>query len=262
MNKLLLYILLSAASFEVNGQVIRIPIPDKLVVLTFDDAPVTHFTFVAPLLKKYGFGATFFVCEFPPNYADTTRYMTWKQIQALSRMGFDIGNHTRDHKHVNKLSKQQLNEELAYIEAKCDSLKISKPVTFAYPGYDTHPLAIETLQERGYDFARTGGDRPYNPLTDHPYLVPGYTTTKTNSKQIFDAFADARQGQIVVLTIHGVPDYEHDWVTTPPELLVQYLEYLHKNHYKVISMRGLLKYIDPAQARKDIKPLFTKKELQ
>jgi peptidoglycan/xylan/chitin deacetylase (PgdA/CDA1 family) len=31
------------------------------IVLTFDDSVASHATFVAPLLKKYGFGATFFV---------------------------------------------------------------------------------------------------------------------------------------------------------------------------------------------------------
>jgi len=37
------------------------PVPDKTVVLTFDDAVKSHLTVVAPVLKKYGFGATFFV---------------------------------------------------------------------------------------------------------------------------------------------------------------------------------------------------------
>ena len=39
------------------------PIPDKLVVLTFDDASKSHFTVARPVLRKYGFGATFFVTE-------------------------------------------------------------------------------------------------------------------------------------------------------------------------------------------------------
>jgi len=33
---------------------------EKVVVLTFDDAVKSHRTFVAPLLKELGFGATFF----------------------------------------------------------------------------------------------------------------------------------------------------------------------------------------------------------
>src|SRR3954465_13184656 len=74
------------------------PIPDKLVVLTFDDASRSHVKVAAPLLKAHGFGATFFVTEgfhFPANKRD---YMTWDEIAQLDRDGFEIGNHTRDHK--------------------------------------------------------------------------------------------------------------------------------------------------------------------
>lgn len=39
------------------------PIPDRLVVLTFDDANKSHFTVARPMLKKHRFGATFFVTE-------------------------------------------------------------------------------------------------------------------------------------------------------------------------------------------------------
>jgi peptidoglycan/xylan/chitin deacetylase (PgdA/CDA1 family) len=35
------------------------PIPEQLVVLTFDDSAKSHFTYVRPLLKELGFGATF-----------------------------------------------------------------------------------------------------------------------------------------------------------------------------------------------------------
>src|SRR5213082_3693062 len=76
------------------------PIPDKLVVLTFDDSSKSHFTVARPLLKKYKFGATFFITEgfdFPTNKKD---YMTWEEIKQLHKDGFEIGNHTRDHQGV------------------------------------------------------------------------------------------------------------------------------------------------------------------
>src|SRR5437762_2633808 len=72
-------------------------VPDKLVVLTFDDSKASQYTVVRPILKRYGFGATFFISEgfgFATNKQD---YMTWAQIAELNRDGFEIGNHTRDH---------------------------------------------------------------------------------------------------------------------------------------------------------------------
>ena len=77
------------------------PIPDQLVVLTFDDAVSSHATFVAPLLKKYGFGGTFFVCEFPPDFdSDKKKYMAWDQIRSLHEMGFEVASHTHTHANV------------------------------------------------------------------------------------------------------------------------------------------------------------------
>ena len=55
--KRLLFALLLATSLHAE------PVPDKLVVLTFDDSVASQANYVAPLLKKHGFGATFFITE-------------------------------------------------------------------------------------------------------------------------------------------------------------------------------------------------------
>ena len=258
LTRLLLLVCFMALQPQLKAQVLKKPIPDKLVVLTFDDAVLSHATYVGPLLKKYGFGATFFVCEFlSPPFSDKTKYMTWEQIAGLSKMGFEIGNHTQNHTHVTKMDSARFVAELKYIEDKCAQYHIPKPVSFAYPGYDVSPKAIGVLKAAGYKFARAGFDRPYDPETDHPYLVPGFTTSATNKKMIMDAFAEAKKGKVVVLTIHGVPDDAHVWVNTPPQLFEEYLQYLKTNHYKVIALRDLARYIDTDKAL-NITPVFKK----
>jgi peptidoglycan/xylan/chitin deacetylase (PgdA/CDA1 family) len=248
MRTLLTVLLLSLALVAQSARgVLRRPIPDHLVVLSFDDAVRSDFTFVAPLLKKYHFGATFFVCEFP-NFADKTKYMTWSQIQQLGQMGFEIGNHTHQHKHVTAVDAAGFADQLAYIEDKLHSLGLPRPVSFAYPAYVSNAMAVGVLARRGYQFARIGGARPYRPTVDNPLLIPSYSTSGDHPERIFAAFQQAKNGQIVVLTIHGVPDVAHPWVTTPPELFQRYLTWLHDHHYRVIAMRDLAKYIDPARA--------------
>jgi peptidoglycan/xylan/chitin deacetylase (PgdA/CDA1 family) len=240
---LLLPLLLTTATAQIK------PIPDKLVVLSFDDAVVTQATVVAPLLKKYGFGATFFVCEFPtPPFSDKTKYMSWEQIAQLNKMGFEIGNHTQNHTHVTKMDSTRFKAELAYIENKCKEYGITKPTNFAYPGYDVSASALPWLKQMGYHFARAGWNRLYDPKIDNPYLMPSITTLANNRQFIYDALAQAKGGKILVLNIHGVPDVAHDWVNTPPELFEEYLKYLKDNHYKVIAMRDLKQYIDVTKA--------------
>ena len=117
MKKLLLYALSIMGGYnDVEGQkIIRKTIHDKLVVLTYYDAPVTQFTYVAPLLRQYGFGATFYVCEFQPNFSDITKYMTWKQMQELGKMGFEIANYI--HTHAFKQIQPDLQKTLKNSEA-------------------------------------------------------------------------------------------------------------------------------------------------
>ncbi|WP_439488275.1 polysaccharide deacetylase family protein [Algoriphagus sp.] len=241
------------------AQILKKPIPDNLVVLTFDDAPASQYYVVAPMLQEFGFGATFFVCEFQPNYADSTLYMNWRQIQELDKMGFEIANHTHTHANVSKLTQVEFNKQLTYIEEKCDSLGIAKPINFAYPGYGLNGQALRFLDEKNYVFARAGGSRAYDPLQDHPYLVPSWATDETNKQDIVSAFDQAKDGKIVIMTIHGVPDIEHPWVNTPPELFREYLQYLEDNDFTVISMRDLEDYIDAEEAKRLILPDLAKK---
>jgi peptidoglycan/xylan/chitin deacetylase (PgdA/CDA1 family) len=256
--KLLIIMIFCAVTNTVGyTQILRKPIPDKLVVLSFDDGPVSHATTVAPLLRKYGFGATFFVCEFPPDFKDKSKYMSWTQMQHLDEMGFEVANHTHHHVNVKKMDSKLLNEELKYIEDTCKALGMKTPlVSFAYPGYTTDPAAIEVLKARGYQFARTGGNRAYDPEKDHPYLIPSFTMIDTNKAEIMKAFELAKDGKILVLTIHGVPDLPHPWVTTSPALFEEYLKYLRDNHFTVISLRELVEYIDVTKAMAQITPKF------
>src|SRR5437016_1028818 len=95
------------------------PIPDKLVVLTFDDSAKSHYPVARPLLTKYKFGATFFITEgfdFPTNQKD---YMTWKEIAQLHMDGFEIGNHTLDHKGVTDKTLNDLPAQLRGIDLQC-----------------------------------------------------------------------------------------------------------------------------------------------
>jgi peptidoglycan/xylan/chitin deacetylase (PgdA/CDA1 family) len=254
---LLLLLLAAALPRGASPQVLRAPVPDRVVVLTFDDAVASHATHVAPLLRRYGFGATFFVTEFvQPPFDDKTHYMTWEQIRSLSQMGFEIGNHTARHTHVDRMDHARFAAELSYIEDTGITLSIPKPLTFAYPAYVTHSAALATLSEKGYIFARIGGNRAYDPGRDHPLLIPSFSTSGDNRAQILAAFDQARDGRIVVLTVHGVPDTAHPWVTTPPALFDEYLRYLHDNGFTVVALRDLARWIDPVRARETIAPRF------
>ncbi|MBC7853977.1 MAG: polysaccharide deacetylase family protein, partial [Pirellulaceae bacterium] len=133
------------------------PLPDKLVVLTFDDASKSHFTVARPVLLKYKFGATFFITEgfdFKDNKKD---YMTWEEIAQLHKDGFEVGNHTRDHLSLTKENLPKIAEQIQAINAHCKEHGIPPTTTFAWPGNALSMEALAPLRKEGILFARRGG---------------------------------------------------------------------------------------------------------
>lgn len=224
-------------------------IPDKLVVLTFDDSVASHATFVAPLLKKLGFGATFFITEGFEFNQDKEHYMTWEQIKKLNDEGFEIGNHTRNHTGVSGQAAAALNADVEYIETQCVAKGIPKPTSFCYPGYGSSDAAVKLLRERGYRFARSGGARAFDPSKDEPLTMPQAFDSKPGCtlEQFAAAVASAKDGKIAVMTFHGVPDIKHPWVNTDPALFEKFMQHLKDEKCTVISVREMAKYVKAPQ---------------
>jgi peptidoglycan/xylan/chitin deacetylase (PgdA/CDA1 family) len=248
----------AAAAFAAVPQ-----IPDKLVVLTLDDAVKSHRTFVAPLLKELGFGATFFVTHSWMN--DTEHFMSWRDIAEINDLGFEIGNHSWTHADFSvPRNVAWLAGELALVENELKKAGVPRPVSFAYSGNSFGPEAWGVLQQSGYRLARRGGspEVPYgtlsigptfDPRRHHPLLIP--TTADAYPDWTMEHFLKvmphAKTGQAVVLQFHGVPDVKHPWVHTPPDQFRAYMTWLKDNGYRVVALRALDKYIERSDSPAD-----------
>ena len=235
-----------------------LPIPNGLVVLTFDDGNKSDFTYVAPLLNRYGFGATFYITEGLNFLENKEYYLTWEEVHQLHQSGFEIGNHTRHHKNVNSQTQEELLADLKYIDTRCQQYNIPIPETFCYPGYNHGPQALEVLTKKGMRFARRGispefphesegGRGPaYDPNIHHRLLIP--TTGASGPNWSFDDFVwaveQAKDEKIAVLTFHGVPALEHPWVNTFPDDFKVYIDFLNDHGFTVIALRDLSKYVE------------------
>jgi len=119
------------------------PLPEKPIILTFDDGYEDNYTNAYPLLKKYGFVGTFFIVT---GSVDTGRagYMSWAQIEIMSTGGMEIGAHSYTHldlrnKSVDYIVWQAVGSKEA-IEAR-----IQQPVKFfSYPSgrYDEQVVNV------------------------------------------------------------------------------------------------------------------------
>jgi peptidoglycan/xylan/chitin deacetylase (PgdA/CDA1 family) len=72
------------------------PLPDKAVVLTFDDGYRDAYTHVFPLLRRFGFVGTFFLVTAPID-AGNTDFLAWDQVRAMHDAGMEFEPHSYDH---------------------------------------------------------------------------------------------------------------------------------------------------------------------
>lgn len=248
------------------------PIPDKLVVLTFDDSVKSHYTQVRPILKQFGFGATFFITEGFTFKTNKNDYMSWDEIQTLHKDGFEIGNHTGSHMGVTAKTYERLEGELQVIARQCEAMGIPKPTSFAWPGNSLAMEALPVLRKHGIRFARRGGapEFPYDkgqgfayePGLDDPLLIPsaGDARPVWQLENFVAAVSQAQSGRIAVIQLHGVPEGEHPWVHTPLERFEEYMRYLHEQKFKVIAVRDLAKYVDPDKIPADPRAIMEQRK--
>ena len=211
----------------------------KTVILTFDDACKNHFQFVAPLLLKHGFGATFFITRFNDEWRSlhAETLMDEKELLQLHEWGFEIGNHSWSHPNMAKLAPETVEEEITALNEYLIGAGLPLPVSFAYPGGPFCENLNAPLTHFGFRYACTTEQRPWNPESDPRYRLPSFPISGTDSTPFLDAVAQAEPGKPIVLVFHGVPDTVHPWVNTPPELFEYYMSHLAENGYAVSSLK-------------------------
>lgn len=156
-------------------------LPEKPVMITYDDTSEEHFTIAKPEMEKYGFKGVFYIMTISINRPN---YMTREQIKQLSDDGHIIGSHTWDHSRVDRYKYENVIEErgvkktvndwdqqLAGTKKKLEEIT-GKPVEhFAYPFGIWSSEGIPEIEKRGYKMA-------YQLSTKRDSLQPLFTARR------------------------------------------------------------------------------------
>lgn len=154
-------------------------LPEKTVVITFDDAYRNIYENAFPMLKEKGWPFTIFVSTEPVDRR-FGKFLTWSQIREMAKNGATIANHTVSHPHmpVKKEGEteeqwlKRLRKEVLVTEARIEDQTGQNTKLFAWPFGETNPQARALLTELGYiSFGQQSG--AVGPLSDFS-LLPRY----------------------------------------------------------------------------------------
>lgn len=156
------------------------PLPKKAVVITIDDGYKSAKTIAAPLLKKYGFPATFFI--YTDFIGGGKHALSWDEVRELKTEGFSVEAHSKTH---SNLAVPPANESPADRAGRLDAelvapkhlmeKRIGAEVRyFAYPYGGFDPEVVAGVKAAGYQIG-FGAKKGANPFFIDRYRLKRYS---------------------------------------------------------------------------------------
>ncbi len=135
------------------------PLPDRPVLITFDDGYADVAEYALPVLRRYGFSAAVYVVTGQIGGTNTwdrakglgpCRLMTADEIRHWAVEGIEFGAHSRTHPNLTTLEGDRLAEEIEGSRDDLARLLGTPPISFAYPhGAYTEPVRARVEQAFG-----------------------------------------------------------------------------------------------------------------
>ena len=172
----------------------RRPLPERAVLITFDDGYIDNLEHAVPILQRYGYPAVLFA---PIGYLGAkrplphdehlaargivNRTLDWSQLAELEAGGVRVESHGIGHRPLADLEVDEAAREITLSKLRLEEA-LGRPIrAFAYvKGSEAHyrPVHLSLLRQAGYDVAFTsisGGNGSHtDPLQLHRYNVEPY----------------------------------------------------------------------------------------
>lgn len=145
----------------------KLQLPEKPIIITFDDGYRDNYTTAVPILEKYGMKGTVFMVA---NEIGRKGYLTLEQLKELERRNMEIGSHTANHLPLAKLTREEKEREIEKSKLLMEWKGLKTIFFLAYPNGSYDAETIEILKANEYLGALTGNSG-YNTFETDPYVL-------------------------------------------------------------------------------------------
>lgn len=127
-------------------------LPEKPILITFDDGDIDNYEIAFPILKRYGFKATFFI---PTSFLDQSGRITSSQLLEMHHAGMSFGSHTATHRRLAYLDAGEVVQELTRSKQTLEHLLQSPVESIAYPAGSYDELVTVIAENSRYKIGFT-----------------------------------------------------------------------------------------------------------
>lgn len=142
-------------------------IPEKSIVITFDDGYMDNYIHAFPLLKELDMKASIFVIA---NGIDDGYYLASSQLKEMSDAGIDIISHTLTHPDLRNMTYNQQLEEFKSSKSILENITGKEVTALAYPFGYLNDTSKQAAKDAGYTLGFTT-DRGYSDRNDDPMTL-------------------------------------------------------------------------------------------
>jgi len=145
-------------------------LPDKPIVISFDDSLLDQYKNAYPILKKYGYPAIFFVKM--NNIGNQT--LSWAMIKEMSDNNMIIGSHSVNHDSMTNMDQKTLSYELSESKRQIEKHTGKQVKYFSYPGGAYSGETIAAVKYAGYLAAVCTKHKVYQEIINNSsiYMLP------------------------------------------------------------------------------------------
>jgi len=213
---------------------------ERKVCLFFDDGWQNQYDVAFPILKEFGFKASFAITtgSIGLDRGTFASRMNVEELKELQAHGMDIACHTKTHPHMLNLTSSQLHEEI--VDSKNTLAQMGFNVkTFVHAFGEWNDTIVNYVKNAGYVCAREAKPKVHHLNDSDPnarYSICSFQITNQSLDSFKQILSHSTEDEVVVLTYHFLSDNASRETYITVQNFREQMTYLKEGNFDVVLL--------------------------